>query len=40
MENEIRAPFDGVVQSLSVSAGQVVAQNDVLAEIIAKSTLS
>ena len=36
MENEIRAPFDGVVKSLSVSTNQVVAQNDVLAEIIAR----
>jgi biotin carboxyl carrier protein len=33
MENEIRAPFDGVLRSIPVSAGQTVARNQVLAEV-------
>lgn len=33
MENEIRAPFDGVVSSLSVGGGETVVRNQVLAEI-------
>ena len=33
MENEIRAPFDGVVSALSVSVGQTVLGNQVLAEV-------
>jgi acetyl/propionyl-CoA carboxylase alpha subunit len=33
MENEIRAPFDGFVSSIPVSAGQTVARNQVLVEV-------
>jgi len=33
MENEVRAPFDGVVSSLSVSGGETVVRNQVLAEV-------
>ena len=33
MENEIRAPFDGVVVSLSVTVGQTVLRNQMLAEV-------
>ena len=33
MENEIRAPFEGVVQSVSVAVGQTVLRNTVLAEV-------
>lgn len=33
MENEIRAPFDGVVSSISASGGQSVVRNQVLVEI-------
>jgi acetyl/propionyl-CoA carboxylase alpha subunit len=33
MENEIRAPFDGVVSSVPVTAGQTVSRNQVLAEV-------
>lgn len=33
MENEIRAPFDGVVSSLPVAVGQTVMRNQVLAEV-------
>ena len=33
MENEIRAPFDGLVSNLSVQQGQTVAQNDLLATL-------
>lgn len=33
MENEIRAPFDGKVRSIAVSAGETVTRNTVLAEI-------
>lgn len=33
MENEIRAPFDGVVSSISVAGGQTVVSNQVLAEV-------
>ncbi len=33
MENEIRAPFEGVVQSISVTTGQSVVRNEVVAEI-------
>jgi len=33
MENEIRAPFDGVVQSVGVAVGQTVLRNTVLVEV-------
>ena len=33
MENEIRAPFDGVVSSISTVAGQTVVRNQVLIEV-------
>ena len=33
MENEIRAPFDGVVSSISATVGQSVVRNQVLVEI-------
>lgn len=33
MENEIRAPFDGVVSSVSVAGGQTVIRNQVLVEV-------
>lgn len=33
MENEIRAPFDGVVSSISVTGGQSVVRNQLLAEV-------
>jgi biotin carboxyl carrier protein len=33
MENEIRAPFDGVVSSIPVGTGQTVVRNQVLAEV-------
>jgi acetyl/propionyl-CoA carboxylase alpha subunit len=33
MENEIRAPFNGVVIAVSVNAGQTVVRNQVLAEV-------
>mgnify|MGYP001256351295 CR=1 FL=1 len=33
MENQIRAPFDGVVQTIQVSAGQVVRLQEVLVEV-------
>ncbi len=33
MENEIRAPFEGVVQTVSVTVGQTVLRNTVLAEV-------
>ena len=33
MENEIRAPFDGVVSSVPVTTGQTVIRNQVLAEV-------
>ncbi len=33
MENEIRAPFDGSVQSIAVSSGETVTRGAVLAEI-------
>ncbi|MBP9503028.1 MAG: biotin/lipoyl-binding protein [Candidatus Promineofilum sp.] len=33
MENEIRAPFDGVVSSLAVGGGETVVRNQVLAEV-------
>ncbi len=33
MENEIRAPFEGIVRSLAVSPGDTVLRNTVLAEI-------
>ena len=33
MENEIRAPFDGVVQAIGVTVGQTVLRNTVLAEV-------
>ena len=33
MENEIRAPFDGVVVSVSATVGQTVLRNQMLAEV-------
>ena len=33
MENEIRAPFEGVVGSISTTTGQTVVRNQVLAEV-------
>jgi biotin carboxyl carrier protein len=33
MENEIRAPFDGVMTSIPVTTGQTVVRNQVLAEV-------
>jgi biotin carboxyl carrier protein len=33
MENEIRAPFDGVVQSVAIAVGQTVLRNTVLVEV-------
>src|SRR5690606_12572134 len=33
MENEIRAPFDGVVKSVSVAHGETVVRNQVLIEV-------
>jgi len=33
MENEIRAPFDGVVKSIHVTSGQTVVRNEVLVEV-------
>mgnify|MGYP003376341303 CR=1 FL=1 len=33
MENEIRAPFDGVVQAVGVAVGQTVLRNTVLVEV-------
>lgn len=33
MENEVRAPFDGVVKSIQTVLGQTVLRNDVLAEV-------
>jgi biotin carboxyl carrier protein len=33
MENEIRAPFDGVVTSIAVTGGQTVVGNQMLAEV-------
>ena len=33
MENEVRAPFDGVVRSIQATPGQTVLRNDVLAEV-------
>lgn len=33
MENEIRAPFDGVVSSIPITAGLTVVRNQVLAEV-------
>ena len=33
MENEIRAPFEGVVQTVSVTVGQTVLRDTVLAEV-------
>lgn len=33
MENEIRAPFDGVVSSVSAAGGESVVRNQVLAEV-------
>jgi biotin carboxyl carrier protein len=34
MENEIRAPRQGVVNQLKASVGQIVALNEVLVEIV------
>lgn len=34
MENEIRAPFDGVLNSVGVTVGQSVIRNEVLAEVV------
>ena len=33
MENEIRAPFDGVISSLAVGGGETVVRNQVLVEV-------
>ncbi len=33
MENEVRAPFDGIVDSIQATPGQTVLRNDVLAEV-------
>ncbi len=33
MENEVRAPFDGIVDSIQAIPGQTVLRNDVLAEV-------
>ncbi len=33
MENEIRAPFDGVIKTVGVAIGQTVVRNQLLAEV-------